>query len=53
MPFIFIAVLYCYIKLLCAKVKKEYYIKTNEIPGNILCENFISSHVKITCYLHM
>ena len=30
-----------------------YYINTNEIPGELLHENMISSHVKITCYLHM
>ena len=28
-----------------------YYINTNEIPGELLRENLISSHVKITCYL--
>ena len=30
-----------------------YYINTNEIPGELSRENLISSHVKITCYLHM
>ena len=30
-----------------------YYINTNEIPGELSHENLISSHVKITCYLHM
>ena len=30
-----------------------YYINTNEIPGELLREILISSHVKITCYLHM
>ena len=30
-----------------------YYINTNEIPGELSCENMISSHVKITCYFHM
>ena len=30
-----------------------YYINTSEIPGELSCENLISSHVKITCYLHM
>ena len=30
-----------------------YYINTNEIPGELSCKNMISSHVKITCYLHM
>ena len=30
-----------------------YYINTNEIPGELSCGNLISSHVKITCYLHM
>ena len=29
-----------------------YYINTNEIPGELLHKNLISSHVKITCYLH-
>ena len=29
-----------------------YYINTNEISGELLRENMISSHVKITCYLH-
>ena len=29
------------------------YINTNEIPGEFSRENLISSHVKITCYLHM
>ena len=28
------------------------YINTNEIPGERLHKNMISSHVKITCYLH-
>ena len=30
-----------------------YYINTNEIPGELWRENLISSHVKITCYLHV
>ena len=30
-----------------------YYINTNEIPSELPRENFISSHVKITYYLHM
>ena len=30
-----------------------YYVNTNEIPGEILREKLISSHVKITCYLHL
>ena len=30
-----------------------YYTNTNEIPGELSRENLISSHVKITCYLHM
>ena len=30
-----------------------YYINTNEIPGELSCKNMISSHMKITCYLHM
>ena len=29
-----------------------YYIKTNEIPGELSRKNMISSHVKITCYPH-
>ena len=29
-----------------------YYINTSEIPNELSRENFISSHVKITCYLH-
>ena len=28
-------------------------INTNEIPGELSCENLISSHVKRTCYLQM
>ena len=31
----------------------SYYINTDEIPGELLHKNMISSHVKITCYLHM
>ena len=33
----------------------SYYINTDEIPGELLCKNMISSHVKnkITCYFHM
>ena len=27
-----------------------YYINTGEIPSELSRENFISSHVKITCY---
>ena len=30
-----------------------YHINTNEIPGELLRENMISSQVKITCYLHL
>ena len=30
-----------------------YYINTNEIPGELSRENLVSSHAKITCYLHM
>ena len=30
-----------------------YYINTNEIPGELSREDLISSHVKMTCYLHM
>ena len=33
--------------------KTDYYINTNEIPGELSRENLISSHVKITCSLHM
>ena len=29
-----------------------YYINTSEIPSELSRENFISSHVKITCYVH-
>ena len=29
-----------------------YYINTSEIPNELSRENFISSHVKITCYLY-
>ena len=29
-----------------------YYINTSEIPSELSRENFIPSHVKITCYLH-
>ena len=29
-----------------------YYINTSEIPSELSRENFISSHVKRTCYLH-
>ena len=29
-----------------------YYINTSEIPSELPLENLISSHVKITCYLH-
>ena len=30
-----------------------YYINSSEIPGELSCENIISSHVKITCCFHM
>ena len=30
-----------------------YYINTNKIPGELSRKNLISSHLKITCYLHM
>ena len=36
-----------------ALVYNVYYINTNEIPGELSRENMISSHVEITCYLHM
>ena len=41
-------------KLQSPKREKKYfyYINTNEIPGKLSRENMISSHVKITCYLH-
>ena len=29
-----------------------YYINTSEIPSELSRENFLSSQVKITCYLH-
>ena len=32
--------------------KLSYDINTSEIPSELSCENFISSHVKLTCYLH-
>ena len=32
--------------------KLHYHINTNEIPGELSCENLIFSLVKITCYLH-
>ena len=28
-----------------------YYIKAREIPNELFHKNFISSHMKITCYL--
>ena len=37
----------------CLFIISCYYINTNEIPGELSRENLISSHVKITCYLHM
>ena len=39
--------------LLKDQIYNIYYINTNEIPGELSHENLISSHVKITCYLHM
>ena len=38
---------------LMMKRYKIYYINTNEIPGELLRKNMISSHMKIICYLHM
>ena len=37
------------------KIKKiSFYLKyTNEMLGELSHKNMISSHVKITCYLHM
>ena len=32
--------------------KFVYYINTSEIPSELSRKNFISSHVKLTCYLH-
>ena len=32
--------------------KLSYDIYTSEIPSELSRENFISSHVKLTCYLH-
>ena len=32
--------------------RTNYYLNTNEIPGELSCKNLISSHVKITRYLH-
>ena len=40
-------------KITNRKNKPFYYINTNEIPSELLRENLISSHGKITCYLHM
>ena len=31
----------------------EIHVNTNEIPGELSRENMISSHVKITRYLHL
>ena len=33
--------------------KEFYYINTNEMPGELSRENLVSSHEKITCYLHI
>ena len=33
--------------------KNIYYINSNEISSELLHENMISLHMKITCYLHM
>ena len=38
---------------MASHILQIYYINTNEIPGELSRENLISSHVKITCYLHM
>ena len=35
------------------RINLFYYINTNEIPGKLTRENLISSHVKMTCYLHV
>ena len=32
--------------------RTNYYLNTNEIPGELSRKNLISSHVKITRYLH-
>ena len=45
-----------YLMLLFSSILRKisfYYINTNEIPGELSHKNLISSHVKITCYLHM
>ena len=42
-----------YHKIICKCINALYHINTNEIPGELSRENLISSHVKITCYLHM
>ena len=34
------------------KTSQFYDINTNEVPGKLSSKNMISSHVKITCYLH-
>ena len=42
------------VKIIIGNVNNgSYYINTNEIPGELSRKNLISSHVKITCYLHM
>ena len=45
----FLAPLICRVQV---KVTWLYYINTSKIPSELCCENFISSHVKITCSLH-
>ena len=42
-----------YMEGLIFGILRYYYINANEIPSKLSRENLISSHVKITCYLHM
>ena len=37
-----------FVSLLGQVISSIFYINTNEIPGELLCENLISSHVKIS-----
>ena len=44
---------FCNNSVLPSLNKVYYYVNTKEIPGELSRENLVSSHVKITCYLHM
>ena len=35
------------------KINNNYYINTNEIPGELSCEKLVSSHVKISPLLRL